>query len=83
MSLLSSELSWRVYAIERMAISLLKDLPFANTFSSLVDVGSISAGFSTGGSMLPANCDGGRAVVGGCVAVMPMKDSGGWVLGRK
>ena len=62
--------------MERMAMSLLKDLPFANTFSSLVDVGSIliSWGISTGGAMLPAN-SGGREVVGGCVAAMSMEDS--------
>ena len=38
-SLLSSELPWRVYAMERIAISFLKDSPFVNTFCSLEDVG--------------------------------------------
>ena len=34
--------------------------------------------------MFPANCGGGREVVGGCVAGMSMEDSVGWgVLGRK
>ena len=40
--LLSSGSFWRVYAMERMAISFLKDLPLVNTFSRLVDAGSIS-----------------------------------------
>ena len=69
--------------MERMAISFLKDLPFVNTFSRLVDVGSISRGFSTGGSMLPANCGGDGGAVVSCVAAMPREDLSGGVLGRK
>ena len=58
-----------------MAISFLKDLPFANTFSGFVDVGSV----------FPASCGGGRGAGIGCVAPMPSMEDWvcGGVLGRK
>ena len=61
--------------MERMAISVLKDLPFANTLSRLVDVDSV----------FPASCGGGRGAGVGCVAPMPSMEDwvGGGVLGRK